>query len=370
MTTLLVGGGHAHIEVVRRRGVRTVGERMVLVNPSRWFTYSGMVPGVVAGHYALSACRIDLAACCEAAGVQFIEGVVTGLDADACVARLADGRALPFRQVSLDVGSTPDLDAIDGARANAVAVRPLGAFVERWSTWHEGHTDAGMVIVGGGAGGVELALAAAHALRGDKRQVTVIGDQLLPEHRPAVRRRIRRHLERCGVRLVDDTATRVDADGVACASGCVVPSSFVVLATGAVAPAWVRQSGVQTDAAGCVVVEPTLRSVSHAHVFAAGDVASLAPEPVPKAGVFAVRQGAVLSRNLAGGDIGGELVAYVPQRRWLSLISVGDRRAVGSYGQWAWEGRWVWRWKDLIDRRWITTPCAAGGPRGRRGALR
>jgi len=124
-------------------------------------------------------------------------------------------------------------------------------------------------------------------------------------------------------------------------------------ATGAVAPGWLGDSGLRTDAAGCVLVDDHLRSVSHPFVFAAGDVATLTPRPVPKAGVFAVRQGPVLARNLAAAETGAPLVPYEAQRRWLSLISLGERRAVGAYGGLAWEGAWVWRWKDAIDRRFV-----------------
>lgn len=359
---LLAGGGHAHIEVLRRLrpGSGPRGSRL-LVNTSRWFVYSGMVPGFVAGHYALDDCRIDLPAACAAAGVEFVEGAVVRLDLEERVAVLTDGRQVGFGTLSLAVGSTPVLDAIDGAIPHAVGVRPLGQLLARWHAWltaaRTGAPASGLVVVGGGAGGAEFAMAAAYALRTMGRPdvgVTLVTDDLIPSHGHGVRRRVAHGLTRAGVRLLlGRRAQRIAADRVVCDTGEVIEADLTVCATGAVAPGWLGHSGLRTDAAGCVLVDDRLRSVSHPFVFAAGDVATLTPKPVPKAGVFAVRQGPVLARNLAAAGTGAPLVAYEAQRRWLSLISLGERRAVGAYGGLAWEGAWVWRWKDAIDQRFV-----------------
>jgi selenide,water dikinase len=359
---LLAGGGHAHIEVLRRLrpGGRTA-QPYILVNPSRWFVYSGMVPGLVAGHYALDDCRIDLAATCDAAGVTFVEATIVAIDLESRVAVLGDGRRLGFSTLSLAIGSTPALDGIEGASTHAVAVRPWTRFLDRWQGWltdvRGGASTAGLAVVGGGAGGAEFAMAAAHQLRVSGRPdvaVTIITDGLVPSHGPAVRRRVSAGLARAGVRLLDGRRVqRVAPDHVVCDTGEVVPADLTVCATGAVGPAWLRETGLSTDDAGFVLVDACLRSVSHPFVFAGGDVATLVSDPVPKAGVFAVRQGPVLARNLSGVGADVPLARYRPQRWWLSLISLGARRAVASYGALAWEGAWVWRWKDAIDRRFV-----------------
>ena len=97
-----------------------------------------------------------------------------------------------------------------------------------------------------------------------------------------------------------------------------------------------------------------LQSVSHANVFAAGDIAAH-PMALPRSGVYAVRAGPSLAHNLAAFCQGQPLAAWRPQRRALYLLSTGDGAAMGVWGGWCWSGRWVWRWKDWIDRRFVAS---------------
>jgi selenide,water dikinase len=124
------------------------------------------------------------------------------------------------------------------------------------------------------------------------------------------------------------------------------------VSTGAAAPAWPAASGLATDADGFIRVGPTLQSLSHPQVFAAGDVAAYA-QPRPKSGVYAVRAGPVLAQNLRAACEGQPLQAWTPQARALYLISTGERHALATWGRWSWSGAWVWRWKDRIDRQFM-----------------
>jgi selenide,water dikinase len=132
-----------------------------------------------------------------------------------------------------------------------------------------------------------------------------------------------------------------------------LPVDAALWATGAAPAAFLRETGLALDAGGFVEIDATLRSTSHPEVFAAGDVASMRGTPRPKSGVYAVRQGPPLARNLAAALAGGALAAYRPQREALALITTGERYAVATRGGLTLQGAWVWRWKDWIDRRFM-----------------
>ncbi|MBM3227149.1 MAG: bifunctional NADH dehydrogenase FAD-containing subunit/selenide, water dikinase SelD, partial [Candidatus Tectomicrobia bacterium] len=145
----------------------------------------------------------------------------------------------------------------------------------------------------------------------------------------------------------------VDAGGVRDQTGQYYALDVVLWVTDAVAPAWLGAAGLAVDARGFVRVNAALQSVSHPEVFAAGDVATVEPYPREKAGVIAVRQGTPLARNLRRVLMGHAPRPFVPQHTWLALISTGDQYAVASWGAWSLEGRWVWHWKNWLDRRFV-----------------
>ena len=318
---LLVGGGHAHAWVIRE-GIE--GE-VTLVTPYPHHTYSGMLPGYVAGHYAAEAIRIDIGALCERAGVRLVLGRVAALDAAHRRVRLEDGTEIAYDTASLDVGSEA------AAPAFALAAKPFEPFMARWEEAR--HSLRRGVVVGAGAAGVEMAMAI--AFRTGAR-VTLYSDR--PMFRPGLARRIARQLDANGVELV--TQAHVEGTGA--------PSDLVVWTAGASALPWLRASGLAVDERGFVLVDDQLRSVSHPEVLAAGDCATLRSAPHPKSGVYAVRHAPVLAANLRGAGM-----RFVPQRRALALLSCGARYAIADWGGLSWEGDWVWRWKDRIDRRWV-----------------
>ena len=359
---LLVGGGHTHVEVLRRFGERPPVATLTLVTPERDAAYSGMLPGLVAGHYHEGETQIALAPLAAHACAQVIRDRVTGLDLAARVATLASGRTLAFDMASLDIGSTPDA-SVPGAREHAIAVKPVPAFLASWARVRE-EAAAGRVraiaVVGGGAGGVEILLAMQWRLRAalDERapRFALVTDQpqLLAQHSARVRRALGAVLAARGVTLHLGCAARaVEPGAVVVDGGQRIVADAIVWATSAAAAPWLRASGLAVDARGFVCVDAHLRSLSHPFVFAAGDCATLAARPHPKSGLYAVRHGPPLAQNLRAALAGGALVAYRPQTRALALIATGGRDAILSWGPFAARGAWVWRWKDAIDRRFI-----------------
>jgi selenide,water dikinase len=366
---LLIGGGHSHIEVIRRFGLKPEpGVAVTLVSPDRHTAYSGMLPGYIAGHYRFEDCHIDLETLCRSAGVTRVAGMVCGIDLQRRIARSADGTEHAFDVVAVDSGSTPVIAGIPGAAQHGMPVKPVPAFLDYWTKLRAAAraatADLRIAIVGAGAGGVELALAMHNRIRNDKghAQFTIISDgpTLLAAHPAGVQRRFSTVLHERGISLrLNAPVQAATAEGLVLGKGELLHTDHVIWVTGAAAPAWPRASGLQTDAAGFIAVNTHLRSPSHDCVFASGDIAAMLAAPRPKSGVYAVRQGPPLAENLRRALRGEPLVEYRPQHRALALISTGDRYAVASYGSLAFGGAWVWRWKDYIDTAFMQRYRAA-----------
>jgi selenide,water dikinase len=364
---VLVGGGHSHLPVLKRFGMKPEpGVRLTLIARDVDTPYSGMLPGLVSGHYSHGEAHIDLGPLARFAGARLYHAAATGIDTARRLVYCEGRPPVPYDLLSLDVGSRPARAAIAGAAEHAIPVKPVDQFLRRWRLAEEDIVGsaggARILVVGAGAGGVELSLCLHYCLtefRGlpeGELEITLVTDLSAPlaGHSGGVRRRMSAALTRANIRLLTDTAAvRFDSDRLHCANGKEIPFDVAILTTHASAPPWLAGSGLALDADGFVAVDRNLRSLSHPEVFAAGDVASFQPRRLPKSGVYAVREGLPLERNLRRAAKGLPLRPYRPQKRTLALISTGDRNAVASYGALSLEGAWLWRVKDWIDRRFM-----------------
>ena len=357
---VLLGGGHAHVEVLADlAGRRLAGWDVQLVTPCRRQIYSGMLPGWIAGHYPIEACAIALDKLAARAAVALHETPGAALDLERNTLHGADGSALHFDALSIDTGPMPALDALPGAAEHALPVRPIERFSAAWPALGERIVGRcrrfDLLVLGAGAAGVELAFAIRRrtAIEGWSHLfITLAGSDALPlpGAPPATQRHAARLLGARGIAWQGGSrATRIDAGRLHREGAATLAFDACLVATGAAAPEWPAAAGLATDESGFIRVDRTLRSVSHPQVFAAGDVAAYA-DARPKSGVYAVRAGPVLAHNLRALCEGRPLRAWVPQARALYLISTGERHALATWGRWSWSGRWVWRWKDRIDR--------------------
>ncbi len=365
---VLVGGGHAQVHVLRAFAARPLqGARVTLVTRDLMMPYSGMLPGVLAGLYTSEQAHIDLVRLAEATGTRLIHAEATGIDRANKRVLLASGGAVAYGIVSIDVGIAPSLEQIDGAAEQAIAVKPIGSFLEKFDRLLEACRRADgprrIAVIGGGAGGVELLLSVRTRLLQEARAAGLSADafsfalategEILATHNVRVRDAFRRVFAARNVALHEHCrAKTITASAIEFDSGPPVAADAVLVTTGAAAPAWFRGTGLELDAHGFIAVTPTLQATNDLDVFAAGDCAALA-SPREKAGVYAVRAGPPLADNLRRRARGESPEAWHPQRRHLALISTGERYAVASRGPIKAEGAWLWTLKDWIDRRWM-----------------
>ncbi|MDY6979928.1 MAG: selenide, water dikinase SelD, partial [Pseudomonadota bacterium] len=344
------------------------GLRVTLVTRDIHTPYSGMLPGFIAGHYDYDECHIDLGPLARFAGARLYHAEVDSLDPDNKIVHAAGRPPIAYDILSINTGSRPSSIDISGVDEYALPVKPIDVFLNKWDKLIEqvrvSNGPFRIVVVGGGAGGVELALSTQLRLQKvlkaagkdpENLMYTLISasDNIMYMHNAGVQRRFERILAQRNITVkTAEQVTEVRANRVITANGGAYDADAILWVTTASSPGWPAKAGLAVDDAGFIKVDEQLQSLSHKHVFAAGDVASLM-DSRPKSGVFAVRQGPVLAHNLAAAATGRRLHRYRPQKKFLGLISTGDKYAVASRGNWSYESAWLWTVKDWIDRRFM-----------------
>ena len=382
----MIGGGHAHVHLLKMFGMEEYrsqisGIRLTLITRDVNTPYSGMLPGFVAGHYTHSECHIDLSVLSRFSNVRLLHCSATSVtispDGASKYVHLSDGRPpVRFDALSLDVGSSPSLSECSLA-SDVTPVKPIDGFGDRWSSLLgrvrllDGTFD--VVVVGGGAGGIELALSMHHRLQDevdklgkskDLVRVSLVSrsEGLLRQHNAAVGKIFERILRERNIQVFlgagaegTEKAGASSAKFLVLTDGRRLPYDECIWCTNASAAPWLSSgTPFQTTSDGFLVVDDNLQMPGFPGCFAAGDCSHNNKHPRPKAGVFAVRAGPPLRDNLLAFLHGKPLTPYTPQTEFLGIISTGDKYAVASRGTDALEGKFLWKLKDTIDRTWMS----------------
>lgn len=355
---VLVGAGHAHLHIAKEAGLfRRTGCRLVLVDPGN-FWYSGMATGMLGGSFAPEADQIDPAALIQREGGEFLRDGVVGVDLASRTLRLASGRELGYDLLSFNVGSDVRTDQIEDAAALGTPVKPLSnlAGIRRWVESLAGPASA--VVIGGGVTGCEVAanLAALGLNRAPGLLVRLLseGESLLAGSPPSWGARLRKLLEDRKVSVhLSAPVGRLAAGRVHLKDGRQFAADRILLATGLRASRLMATLGLGIARDGSLLTHRTLQSVHDERVFAAGDCAQLEGLPLPKIGVYGVRAAPVLLHNLLASLKGRPLRTFRPQRRYLSIMDLGNGQGFLMRGAWCAQGAWCLRLKRWLDRRFI-----------------
>ena len=378
---VLVGGGHSHALVLRKLGMHPwpANVRVTLVTNLTDTPYSGMLPCHLSGLYDFDTAHIDLRPLTRFANCRLIMDKMVGLDTQNQKIICRHHPPLAYDVLSIDIGSTPAKSEVPGAAKYAVPAKPVPELLRAWSCYldqlkseldQQEKTIATIGIVGGGVGGVEMAFAMQLRLQ---RLMTAVGrsksqaqEQVAVhifqrgEHLAKGRNRLtQRMVERlCQEKQIvvhtGETVCEVTAETVCCESGLKVECDRIFWVTNAAAPPWLQDTDLALTENGFLAVKDTLQTVSHSNIFAAGDVATMVNHQRPKAGVFAVRQGPPLHKNLKRYVMGETLKPFTPQRRYLNIIDTDTERAIASWGPFAIHAKWCRAWKDSIDRKFMS----------------
>lgn len=359
---ILIGGGHAHAQVLKMWAMKPIaGVRLSLINPSSYTPYSGMLPGLIAGHYDFEETHIDLQRLCHFAGARFIKAKVLGINRDRKSIQLDNQADIFADSISINTGITPD-HKIEGAQAHAIGVKPIANFHQQWlhllsQLQAQEQENKSISVIGAGVAGVELSLAMAFRLRQlklkAKLQLVFSQQDILPGHTEKVRLRCHQALQQAGVELHSNfTVDEFKSDSVN-SSSQQLASDFHLLCTQAKPAPWPRASGIDCDANGFIALNNELQSTNTDWLFAAGDAAQQLQHPRPQAGVFAVRQGPTLFNNLCRHALKKKLRSYKPQQEFLKIIALGDKQAIATRNQKSISGKLVWHWKNRIDNKFM-----------------
>ncbi|BAY18926.1 FAD-dependent pyridine nucleotide-disulfide oxidoreductase [Anabaenopsis circularis NIES-21] len=374
---VLVGGGHSHAIALKMFGIKPLpGVSLTLITPALDTPYSGMLPGHIAGLYNYDECHINLSRLADFAHAHLYIDRAIGLDLENRQVICANRPAVNFDVLSIDIGSTPATISVPGAAEYAIPAKPVAKLLECWyellqSVHKNPQQPIKIAIVGGGVGGVELAL----AMQAHLQQLLIANQKpiqnleihlfhrhhkILPHNHNSVQHQVKQVVTSRGIKLhLGESVSQIkyineELLAVKCELGLVVECDKVFWVTQASAPDWLKTTGLGTDEQGFILVNDTLQSQTHPQVFAAGDIATMVNHPRPKAGVFAVRQGKPLFENLQRIILGKPLKPYIPQQQYLSLIGTGDKRAIATKGAFTLPPHpLLWCWKDWIDRRFM-----------------
>ena len=364
---VLVGGGHSHVQVLESLAVEPIpGFRVTVVVDSPIAVYSGMVPGFVAGQYEPHDLEIDIPALADRAGAQTIVACAESIDRARRQIIAAGEPPIPFDVASINIGSTVAGLELPGIHQFALPTRPIGDLVHRIDALIASLRDpaAGtlfrVVVVGGGAGGVELAFTLQARLSRVFAGTTTVqlvhsGGRLMQGYPSGLARRIHRHAARRNIQIeANKRVVSADEGSVRFETGGLLPFDALIWVVGAASHPFFRDSSLPTDSRGFARIRSSLQIHGEDALFAVGDCATLDEFPeTPKAGVYAVRQGPVLTRNLRAIAAGRALESYRPQADFLTLLNLGDGTALGVKWRRTFEGRWVMRLKDRIDRSFM-----------------
>ena len=382
---VFIGGGHAHVSVLK-----TIAENwkhdliITLISPHTHLVYSGLFPGCISGAVDRQDARVHLPALCAYANVEFINGWATAIhDNDQRVVYTTSNgtsNSISYDILSVNIGSIPTLP---GAVAdnildikNVFSFKPIhGEFFKAWTEMEEKMrnnvaTTWRLVMIGGGASGTEMTLSIYHKLQSEANrrgiqmadwiQMTLVtqSESILMGHNTTARRIMQDELQLRQVQIIKKCSIVEMTTNVLLADdGTKIPYDYCFACTQARAPSWLKESGLEVDHQGCLLVEATLKCIPNTKstVFAVGDCATLRNSPCPKAGVFAVRQSSILAANLRHVLLDEKLESFTRQEQFLSLLGMGDGTCLASKGKLALRAEWVWELKNTIDRRWVSS---------------
>ena len=375
---VIVGGGAGGLELATKLG-NTLGKKkvaeIILIDAKKTHVWKPLLHEIAAGSLNPDKDELEYLAQAHWHHFKFRYGRVNQVDSKNKTVSIEptydiDGtEIIPLRKIKYDtlvlsVGSTVNDFNIPGAKEFAVALdtqdqaerfhQKLHNSILRAQT-QKGPVRPGqleVVIVGGGATGVELAAELHKATRemtaygldrvNPDRDISIYlveaSNRLLPALPPKISASVESELRKLNVKLfLGERVTKVTKEGIETQSGKKILSSLVVWAAGSKAPEFLSQiKGIETNSIHQIKVESTLQSTSNADIFAFGDCAACPVKPgsdllVPPRAQAAHQQASMLYKSIKSKVLkpNKALSKYV-YKDYGSLVNLGRYSTVGN----------------------------------------
>lgn len=360
---LLLGGGHANLQVMHELArIDRSRFKLTLVSDVTHSPYSGMLPSYLAGVYKESELHFDLKKICDRFDFEFIHDGVAKINHLENKIETISGKAISYDFCSINLGIVPtQIPAVSEPKNDVIYIKPISKFIHQWhqTLYSASDSSQGLLfsIIGGGAGAFEVAVATRRRFPSPSTTVRIFTGSggLLPEHNLKARALAGQSLKKLNIELIAGArVSQIENSHLKLDDGRRFERGVCLIATSAQAPEIFRSSKMPISDDGFVKVDEHLLVTGCNNIFASGDCCYFSPRPLPKAGVFAVRQGPIVSKNLTTLIMNqNALTKYSPQSRFLTLLVSGDQKAIASYGDFAFESQWAWRLKDFIDQKFM-----------------
>ena len=356
---MLVGGGHANIQVLRELCMKNYhGIHTILISKEYHATYSGMTPGFLFNKFSQQEIDIDLQRLCFNAGATFIKDEVIDLDLKNNQIKPLKYPSIYYDILSLNTGSISNNRNIEiESLSNCINVKPINNLVNQLPKIDEiisQNNKSSISIIGGGIASYEISFSLKQRYL-DRIKINIIGDNQLSEKNinQSSRKKLIKIAQQMGIEIITGRVKQIKSEYLVLTNDKKIQSNLNLLSTGVSISSWIAKTELLKSESGLIAVNKYLQSQNFENVFVTGDIAEVSDYKRAKSGVMAVRQGQVLKKNLFLKFQKKNMVGFKAQQNWLYLIGTYNNKAILNYYFISIHSSWSWYLKILIDQRFI-----------------
>ena len=355
---VLVGGGHANIQVLRELCMKNYqGLHTILISKEYHATYSGMTPGFFFNKFSKQEIDIDLQRLCFNAGATFIKDEVIDLDLQQNKIKLLKYPSIYFDILSLNTGSISNYQNLNIEDfSNCINVKPINDLVKKLPEIDNliSKENSCISIIGSGIAAYEISYSLKNRYL-DKVKINIIGDKHLSEKNinKQTKRKLSQIARHMGIELIEGRVKQIKSDYLVLSNNKNIKSNLNLLSTGAYISPWIAKTELLKSESGFVAVNKYLQSVNFENIFVTGDIADIEGFQRSKSGVMAVRQGQILKKNIFLKIQNKNMIKFKAQKNWLYLIGTYNNKAILNYHSISIHSSWGWYLKVLIDKNFI-----------------